>query len=509
MPSGTLGTAYRYRPGGPGWPVFLFIFHTWSGAAMSDASSRLRELPQISALLEDDRLAPLLTGRRQGWLTRVIQAVVADLRAELKTAKGPVLDREQLLDLAVERTVRQKDMLTRKSWTRVLNGTGVVVHTNLGRSCFSPAAADAARTVALHNSDLEFDLPGGTRGHRGRRVEAKAALLAGADDALVVNNNAAAVWLAVRYLSRGGPVILSRGEVVAIGGSFRMHEILAETGCTLVEVGTTNRTSLDDYRQAMTPGATVLKVHRSNFTVAGFTEDVTLTELAALCRTGNCPLVYDAGSGAFHPYEDLGLPGGESLLAEDVAAGPDLVTCSGDKLLGGCQAGIIFGSVDHVAGLRNHPMRRAFRVDKTTLAALDEILTAYLRADDRPAIPTLDQLAQGLAELEDRAEQLRQELAAEAPAGWTGLVVSGQSSVGGGTFSSTSIESRLLMWTGPKAELEQCHRQLRRGDPALVGRMNQEGLAVDVRTIAAAEMDLVVRAFRRAWQRMDSNGSSE
>ncbi len=471
---------------------------------MSDASSRLRELPQISVLLEESLVAPLLTGRRKAWLTRVVQAVVADLRAELKVATGPVLDREQLTRLALKRIVDQKERLTTKSWTRVLNGTGVVVHTNLGRSCFPPAAADAARMVALHNSDLEFDLPTGTRGHRGRLVEEKAALLAGAEDALIINNNAAAVWLAVRHLSQGGRVVLSRGEVVAIGGSFRMHEILAETGCVLVEIGTTNRTSLEDYREALTPGTTVLKVHRSNFSVAGFTEDVELTDLAALCRAEGCPLVYDAGSGAFHPYEDTGLPAGERLLTEDVAAGPDLVTCSGDKLLGGCQAGIIYGSKDLVKGLRKHPMRRAFRVDKTTLAALDEILTAYLRDGGRPAIPTLDQLAQGLTVLEQRAEHLRQELAGDAPSGWVGQVVSGQSSVGGGTFSSTSIESRLLMWTGPKAELERCHQLLRLGDPALVGRMNQDGLAVDVRTIAETEMDLVVRSFRRAWQGLAS-----
>ncbi len=476
---------------------------------MSDASARLRELPPISALLDDDRLAGLLTGRRTLWLTRVIQGVVAELRDELRTAEGPILGREQLLKLAVDRVVAQADALMSKSWTRVLNGTGVVVHTNLGRSCFSPAAAEAARTVALHNCDLEFDLPSGTRGHRGRQVEQKAALLAGAPAALVINNNAAAVWLAVRHLSRGGRVVLSRGEVVAIGGSFRMHEILAETGCTLVEIGTTNRTSLEDYRQALEPGTTVLKVHRSNFTVEGFTEDVELAELAELCRGAGCPLVYDAGSGAFHPYAELGLPAGERLLAEDVAAGPDLVTCSGDKLLGGCQAGIIFGSRDHVSALRAHPMRRAFRVDKTTLAALDEVLTAYLRAEGQPALPTLDQLALSLDALEQAAEHLRRELVPAAPSGWSGQVVPGESSVGGGTFSATRIESRLLMWTGPKAELERCHQLLRLGDPALVGRMNQQGLAVDVRTIAVAEMDLVVQAFGRAWQTMASNGSGK
>lgn len=466
---------------------------------MSDLQSRLREIPQVSALFEEVRLAPLLAGRRRLWVTRVIQGVVDDLRSELRTGPGPARNRAELQEIAVGRILEAYESLTGKSWTRVLNGTGVVVHTNLGRSCFPAAAAEAARQVALHNSDLEFDLPSGTRGHRGRLVERKAALLAGAPDSLVVNNNAAAVWLAVRHLSRGGRVVLSRGEVVAIGGSFRMHEILAETGCTLVEVGTTNRTSLDDYRRALTPGTTVLKVHRSNFSVEGFTEDVSVAELAELCRSAGCPLIYDAGSGILFPCGDLGLPAGETLLEEDVAVGPDLVTCSGDKLLGGCQAGLILGGRDLIAALRQHPMRRALRVDKTTLAALDAVLTEYLVAEDRPALPTLDQLAASPQELEDKARLLLDLLAPLAPDSWQGDVVAGDSSVGGGSFSTASIASRLVQWTGPKAELEACHQRLRRGDPALVGRMNQDGLAVDVRTITAEEMPLVAAAFATAW----------
>ncbi len=466
---------------------------------MSDLQSRLRELPQVSVLFEDDRLAPLMTGRRRGWMTRVIQDVVDELRRELRQASGPVRNRAELLEVAVDRILVRNRQLTGKSWTRVLNGTGVVVHTNLGRSCHPPEAAEAARQTALYNSDLEFDLPSGTRGHRGRAVEGKAALLAGAADALVVNNNAAAVWLAVRHLSRGGRVVLSRGEVVAIGGSFKMHEILSETGCTLVEVGTTNRTSLEDYRQALEPGTTVLKVHRSNFVVEGFTEDVTLTELADLCRAADCPLIYDAGSGAFFPYEDLGLPAGETLLVEDLAAGADLVTCSGDKLLGGCQAGILFGGREVIAGLRNHPMRRAFRVDKTTLAALDAILTQYLIAEDRPSLPTLDQLGRSLGQLEEKAGRLLNELVPVAPSGWNGAVVPGRSSVGGGSFSTATIESRLVQWKAAKNQLEACYQRLRMGDPALVARMNQDGLAVDVRTITEEELPLVVAAFKAAW----------
>lgn len=473
---------------------------------MPDLSSRLRELPQISVILADPRVASLMGGRRVTWMTRLVQEEVQALRAKLTRASGLIRGREELSEQLINSIVATAEALTRPSWTRVLNGTGVVVHTNLGRSCYSPDAAAAAQTVALYNSDLEFDLAGGGRGHRGRRVERKAALLAGAEDALIVNNNAAAVWLAVRFLSRGGRVILSRGEVVAIGGSFRMHEILAETGCTLVEVGTTNRTSLADYRKAMEPGSTVLKVHRSNFAVEGFTADVSVAELSVLCKKEGCPLIYDAGSGAFYPYEEVGLPAGETLLAEDVATGADLVTCSGDKLLGGCQAGIIFGGRQQIAGLREHPMRRALRVDKTTLAALDATLTMYLQSEDRPEIPTLDQLALELSTMTERAEVLLAQLVTDAPPGWQGAVVPGQSSVGGGTFATTSIESRLLMWTADKAELEYCHQQLRLGDPALVGRMNQEGLAVDLRTINLAEMDLVAQAFRTAWSHLKQRG---
>ena len=465
------------------------------------SADRLREIPSVSSLLADHRIDPLLAGRRRSWLTRLLQDRLADLRGELLTGTGPAGDRQALHEYIVQWVLDKVAELTGPSWRRVLNGTGVVVHTNLGRSNYPPLAVDWARQVALANSDLEYDLEAGTRGHRGRRVEEKAALLTGTDDALVVNNNASAVWLAVRYLSRGGRVLLSRGEVVAIGGSFRMHEILAETGCELVEVGTTNRTSLEDYRKAMQPGSTVLKVHRSNFVVEGFTEEVALADLAQLCNDHDCPLIYDAGSGALFPFHELGLPAGEMELAEDLAAGAHLVTCSGDKLLGGCQAGMILGGAEHIAGLRKHPMRRAFRVDKTTLAALDAILSLYLQADGIPEIPTLQQLAQDLPVLERRATSLLDELTPHAPAGWQGEVVSGRSSVGGGSFSDARVESRLLLWRGPKEDLERCHQRLRLGDPALVGRMNQEGLAVDVRTITEAELPLVVAAFRTAWGR--------
>lgn len=463
----------------------------------------LRELPAVGLLLDHPQIASLAAGRRRAWVTRVVQQVVDGLRAELTGGgQGLPADREQLAALARARVAERVARLLEPAHRRVLNATGVVVHTNLGRSCWPARAVAWASDVAAHNSDLEFVLATGRRGHRGRQVEAKLALLAGCEDALIVNNNAAAVWLAARQLTRGGRLVISRGEVVAIGGSFRLHEILAETHCELVEVGTTNRTGVADYERALVPGAVVMKVHRSNFVVTGFTEEVGLADLAALCRRRGHKLIYDAGSGALFPFGELGLPA-EPTLADDVAAGPDLITCSGDKLLGGCQAGLILGSRAGIDALRQHPMRRALRVDKTTLAAMDAVLTLYLEAEDLPALPTLANLARPVADLEAAAACLREALAPAAPAGWSPRVVAADASVGGGSFSEASLPTVLLQWTGPHAQLEAVHRLLRDGEPALVARLTQDGLGLDLRTLLPEELDLAAAALIAAWRRLD------
>ncbi len=466
---------------------------------MSDLQSRLREIPQISAVLADTRLAEFLAGRRRAWAALVVQQEGDALRRRLRAESGPVRGRAELHEELVEAVQASCRSLLRPSWTRVLNATGVVVHTNLGRSRLPLAAADAARAVSLHYSDLEMDLRSGRRDHRGRAVERKAALLAGAEDALVVNNNAAALWLAVRQLGRDGPVLLSRGEVVAIGGSFRLHEIIAETGCRLVEVGTTNRTTLEDYRRALVPGALVLKVHRSNFALAGFTAEASLAELAALCAAEGCPLVYDAGSGLFVEPAELGLPAGETVLAADVATGCDLVTCSGDKLLGGCQAGILLGRRELIDALREHPLRRAVRVDKSTLAALDAVLTAYLDATSLPDVPAIAALAVPAARLRGQAERLGELAAPRLPAGWSLAVEADTSSVGGGAYSTTELPTWLLRLRGPHAELEACHARLRAQDPAVLARLSQDGLAFDPRALADGEIELVAGALAEAW----------
>jgi L-seryl-tRNA(Ser) seleniumtransferase len=460
----------------------------------------LRDIPSVAAVLAHPDIESLLAGRQRSWMTRLVQQTIGVLRGEfLNAAGGGGATREDLLRRVVVRVLDARRRLLGPTMRRVINGTGVIVHTNLGRSLFPELAIAWAERAARFPTDLEYVLETGRRGHRGRKVEEKIALLAGADDALIVNNNAAAVWLAARSCAAGGRIILSRGEAVAIGGSFRIHEILRETGCELTEVGTTNRTSLQDYGGALTPGAVVMKVHRSNFEVVGFTEEVPLRELAALCRQRGHVLIYDAGSGALFPFAAFGLPQ-ESSLEEDVAAGPDLVCCSGDKLLGGCQAGFILGRADLVAAMRRQPMRRTFRVDKTTLAAVDAVLTLYLRAEEQPSLPTLDAVALAVDEVERRAQDLWRLLREDTPAHWRGGVVAGESSVGGGSFSDASLETRLVLWEGPKEELEACHARLRQGDPALVTRISQEGLAIDLRSVTTDEFPLIVTAFRNVWR---------
>ncbi|MBK8166526.1 MAG: L-seryl-tRNA(Sec) selenium transferase [bacterium] len=466
---------------------------------MPDLQPRLREIPQISAVLADARLAGFLAGRRRMWAGQVVQQQCDALRERLRDEAGPVRGRAELHEELVTAAVATCQGLLRPAWTKVINGTGVVVHTNLGRAPLPAAAANAARDVSMHYTDLEMDLQSGRRDHRGRAVERKAALLAGAEDALVVNNNAAALWLAVRHLGRGGPVLLSRGEVVAIGGSFRLHEIIAETGCRLVEVGTTNRTTVDDYRRALEPGALVLKVHRSNFAMAGFTAEASLADLAAMCAAEACPLVYDAGSGLLVEPAELGLPPGESVLAADVATGCDLVTCSGDKLLGGCQAGLVLGRAELIEALRGHPLRRAVRVDKSTLAALDAVLTAYLTATSLPDLPAIAALAAPAERLREQAGRLRGLVEPNLPGGWSVAVEQGVSSVGGGAYSTTELPTWLLRLRGPREELETCHARLREQDPAVLVRLNQDGLAVDPRTITDDEIATVAAAFAGVW----------
>ena len=383
----------------------------------------------------------------------------------------------------------------RPSLRRVLNATGVVVHTNLGRAPLPAAAAARLAEVASGYSNLELDLQTGGRGQREDHVEGRVQRLLGAEGAVVVNNCAAAVMLAVDTLAAGREVLVSRGELVEIGGSFRVPDVLRKGGARLVEVGTTNRTRLSDYRAALSPAAAmILKVHPSNFRIVGFSESPSLPELAGLAREAGLPLVEDLGSGYLG-----GLPAlqGELSLRDSLAAGVDLAAVSGDKLLGGPQAGLLVGRAALCAALRRNPLYRALRVDKLTLAALAAVLAEHESGRAAQSVPVARMLSLSATDVEARAAALRQRLAAGGSALETALHP-GSSAVGGGAAPTLELPTVLLFVARPGWSAERLAARLRAAATPVVGRVVDGRLALDLRTVAEDEEPLLLAALREA-----------
>lgn len=368
-----------------------------------DIQSRLRALPKVDEVLKDPRLAEEAGRHPHVLVLDAVREVIEETRARLLAGQ----DFEPDADLIAGDALARVALKAQRSLRGVINATGVIVHTNLGRSILSDAAVEAVAEVASGYSTLEYDIESGERGSRHVHVESLLAKLTGAEAAMAVNNNAAAVMLAIAELARGGEAIVSRGQLVEIGGSFRIPDIMAESGAKMVEVGTTNKTHRADYERAITADTKLLlKVHSSNFRVVGFTEEVEIEDLVSLGAEHGIPVFEDQGSGVLIELRDYGLPY-EPTVGESIARGATLVSCSGDKLLGGPQAGILVGRADIIARLKKHPMARALRLDKMTLAALEVTLRTYL--DPGVAvreIPTLRMLTMPLAEVRERAARL-------------------------------------------------------------------------------------------------------
>lgn len=379
---------------------------------------------------------------------------------------------------------------------RVINATGVVLHTNLGRAVLSEAAREAVAAVAGVFSNLEMDLETGERGSRQAHVEDLLRRLTGAEAALVVNNNAAAVLLALSALASGREVIVSRGELVEIGGSFRIPEVMVQGGARLVEVGTTNKTRLEDYRSALGPDtALLLKVHPSNYRLVGFTEEVPLAELAALGREAGVPVLFDAGSGALL---DLGRWGirGEPVIREAVAAGADVVAFSGDKLLGGPQAGILVGGGGPIGRCRRHPLARAVRVGKLSLAALEATLKHY--EDEGTAlrdVPTLRMLTAEPGELAARAEALAVLLRGAVGAGAEVDLLPGASRAGAGALPEVDLPTTLVAVAPRHGSAGAAAAALRRHDPPVLVRVAGDRLLLDPRALLPGDDRLLAAAF--------------
>jgi L-seryl-tRNA(Ser) seleniumtransferase len=385
----------------------------------------------------------------------------------------------------------------------VINATGVVLHTNLGRAPLAAAAREAMTRAALGYDNLEMDLETGRRGSRYGHCTELLVELTGAPAALVVNNAAAALLLALNSFARGRGVVVSRGELVEIGGGFRIPEILERSGARLVEVGSTNRTRARDYAEALASSevAAILKVHRSNFRMSGFTEEAPLAELSALAREAGLPLLHDLGSGLFADPAELGLPS-EPRARDALAEGADLVVVSGDKLLGGPQAGLVIGQERLVNAMRSNPLCRALRVDKVTLAGLEATLRLYRDPQRALAeIPTLRMLRESPEVLRARAEALMARLTTVGVAGCA--VEPHAGAVGGGTYPDVALPSWAVALPGDTGA-EALAGLLRRGDPPVVGRIESDRVLLDLRTVAPEEEDALVGCVGAAWKAVGS-----
>ncbi len=453
-----------------------------------ETRNALRQLPSVDRLLQEEAVAALVAVHSRPLVLAAIRAALDAERAAVR-AGAPPRDLAPLV-AAVE---AQAAALAGSRLRRVLNATGVILHTNLGRAPLSPAALAAVQDIGSSYSNLEYDLDAGARGSRHEHVVDRLQRLSGAAGALVVNNNASAVLLALAALAAGREVIVSRGQLVEIGGGFRIPDVLRQSGARLVEVGTTNRTYVEDYAEAITPDtALLLRVHPSNFQVRGFVHSASLAELVALGRQHHLPVVDDLGSGSLLDTAPYGLAH-EPMVQESVAAGAGLVCFSGDKLLGGPQAGIVVGAADLVARLRRHPLTRAIRPDKMTIAALAATLDHYLREEAPRAVPVWRMIAASVDDLAARAERLA---AAVGALGVPAAVVPGEATVGGGSLPDETLPSRLVaLRVEGEAELAA---RLRAGQPPVVARLERDQLLLDLRTILPEEDDTLLDALRAA-----------
>jgi L-seryl-tRNA(Ser) seleniumtransferase len=467
-------------------------------AVSNEQAELLRQIPSVDELLLQPRLAALSNRVDRSVVVEVARAVLADLRARIAGDSnwsaialnpGSV---EELITAAVERILS-------RSLQPVINATGVILHTNLGRAPLPEAVVEEFRRTATQYSNLEYDLEAGARGKRDAHTTELLTRLTGAESAIVVNNCAAAVLVILAALGRGGEVIVSRGELIEIGDGFRIPEIMEQSGALLREVGTTNRTKLADYENAINEKTRVLlRVHPSNFTVTGFTDKPSLEDLVALSLQTGLPLVEDLGSGCIADLSKDGIR--EPTVRQSIDAGVGIVIFSGDKLLGGPQAGIIAGKKELVARVRQHPLFRALRVDKLTIAALEATLGAYLRAawDE---IPVMRMIRTTPQELKRRAENFLRELRPELPLDEVEMeIADGTSLAGGGSTPSQSLPSKVIRIASVRYSAAKLEQRLRRAPAgvSVIARVEDDRLILDLRTVFPEQEALLIKTLAAA-----------
>jgi L-seryl-tRNA(Ser) seleniumtransferase len=462
-----------------------------------DKKELLRKIPSVDRLLNTPEIAGLGSQYPRSLIIKAINDVLAELRGSILSGDAASedidLDVNPVTELVTERLAR----LARPSLRSLINATGVVVHTNLGRSILAERVLKNFRPLSGGYCNLEYDLEGGKRGSRYTHVEGILKELTGAEAATVVNNNAAAVYICLETLARGREVVVSRGELVEIGGSFRIPDVMRKSGARMVEVGTTNKSHLRDYEEVIGPETgLLLKVHRSNFQIVGFTEEVDRVQLSALGRKYNIPVVEDLGSGCLLDLTQYGLLK-EPTAGEVLEQGVDLVTFSGDKMLGGPQAGIILGKKDLVEAIKKNQLSRALRIDKLTLLALEETLNIY--RDERVAleeIPTLKMITQPYGELKKKARRLLRLIGKLEKDNFTVGSTDGISRVGGGAWPLQELPSRLVTLVPGRLSAHQMEEWMRTHEPPVIVRVEDEKVLLDVRTIQDYEMKRVAKAIK-------------
>lgn len=465
-----------------------------------DQQQLLRQIPKMDDIWMQLESRKEISGLNPFFVKEELRQVLGSIRETIRsTDSSPLqedeLEPEAIINAVIERCEKLEAMQLRK----VINGTGVVLHTNLGRAPLGDYVKDALWDIAKGYSNLEMDLSTGKRGSRYSHMKELILKLTGAEDAIIVNNNAGAVLLTLSAITKGKEVVISRGELVEIGGSFRVPEVMQQSGAVLVEVGATNKVYPADYERAVTENTgALLKVHQSNFKIMGFTHEATPEELVALANKHQIPMINDLGSGLFIDLTAYGFPP-EPTVQEAVKAGCDVVTFSGDKLLGGAQAGIIAGKKKWIQLIAKHPLTRALRVDKLTLCALEATLKLYLNpAAALEKIPALAMMTAKTDVLEIRANtlmsQLETILGQDTPLQMS--VAAETSQVGGGAYPTVELESRAIRFTSDAQTITRLERYLRKHQPAIIGRIQDNAFYLDLRTIFDDDFDSICQALQ-------------
>jgi L-seryl-tRNA(Ser) seleniumtransferase len=462
---------------------------------LKEKGEMFRKIPSVDRLLNSPELTKISSKYPRNLILRAINQVLGEVREEIQKNESPD---DLKIGQVPKKIVDRLQMLNRPSLKPVINATGVIVHTNLGRSILADRVIKRFRPLSEGYSNLEYDLENGKRGSRYSHVEGILKEITSAEAAMVVNNNAAAVLISLDTLARGREVIVSRGQLVEIGGSFRVPDVMGKSGAKMVEVGTTNKTHIWDYEEKIGPDtALLLKVHQSNFQIVGFTEEVETSELMVLGKKYGVPILEDLGSGCLVDLSKYGLLR-EPTVQEVLADGMDLVTFSGDKLLGGPQAGIILGRKDLVEAIKKNQLSRALRIDKLTLLALEETLTMY--RDEIAAvneIPTLQMICRSYDDLDKNAQKLTEMLAGPETENYSIERIDGHSRIGGGALPLQELPTRLLCLTPKKISAQEMEGWLRSYDPPIIVRIETDQVLLDMRTIQEKELKTVSQALKK------------